>query len=80
MRIIDLMPNNVEQIKQVALILQESFRGQCPDYDLIEDAMNKVISSFDDHQISRVALADDGAVLGWIGGIRQYSGNVYVSN
>ena len=77
MRIVDLKNNQTDRIRQIALLLKESFHGQCPDYECLEDAEKKVISSFDDHEISRVALDDDDSVLGWVAGIRQYSGHVY---
>lgn len=77
MRIIDLEKHDQKSIEQIAKILQESFRGQCPDYDKIEDARKKVLEAFDDHELSRIALDENGDVLGWIGGIRQYNGHVY---
>ncbi|HNB23588.1 MAG TPA: GNAT family N-acetyltransferase [Candidatus Melainabacteria bacterium] len=77
MRIIDLQKTAKEQIGQVAEILNVSFHGHCPDYEDMKDALKKVMESFDDHQLSRIAVDDDGTVLGWIGGIRMYNGNVW---
>ncbi|MEG4234791.1 GNAT family N-acetyltransferase [Microcoleus sp. Pol11C3] len=34
-------------------------------------------ASFGGDRISRIAVAENGQVLGWIGGIRQYDGNVW---
>lgn len=76
MQIVDLERTDSEKIAQVAEILRESFHGHCPDYDDPDDALKKVMEAFDDHQISRVALDRDGAVIGWIGGIKQYNGKV----
>lgn len=77
MRIIDLHKSDSDKIRQVAEILNVSFHGHCPDYEDINDALKKVTESFEDHQLSRIALEDDGEVLGWIGGIRMYMGNVW---
>lgn len=77
MRIIDLEKTDRERIFQVAEILNVSFHGHCPDYDDMKDALQKVAESFDDHQLSRIAVDDEGKVLGWIGGIRMYNGNVW---
>ena len=77
MRIIDLQKTESQHIRQVAEILNVSFHGHCPDYEDMSDALKKVTESFDDHELSRIALDDDGSVLGWIGGIRMYNGNVW---
>ena len=39
--------------------------------------MEEVRASFAVRRISRVARAEDGTVLGWIGGISQYHGHVW---
>lgn len=77
MRIIDLDRANIDHLEQVAEILQGSFRGLCPDYEQIELARVRVLESFEDHQLSRVAIEDDGFILGWIAGISMYRGNVW---
>jgi aminoglycoside 6'-N-acetyltransferase I len=77
MRIIDLDETDRERIFQVAEILNVSFHGHCPDYDNMQDALKKVTESFADHQLSRIAVDDDGKAMGWIGGIRMYGGNVW---
>lgn len=77
MRIVDLERTDAKSISEVAEILKVSFLGLCPDFELLEDAMRKVRESFDDHQISRIALDDKGSVIGWVGGISQYNGNVW---
>src|SRR5205823_9513972 len=40
-------------------------------------ARAEVEESFAEDRISRVTVDDAGAVLGWIGGIRQYDGHVW---
>jgi len=77
MRIIDLEKTDEKRIQQVAEILNVSFHGHCPDYEDMNDAHKKVLDSFEDHQLSRIAIDDGGNVLGWIGGIRMYNGNVW---
>lgn len=77
MRIVDLEKTDAKSISEVAEILNISFLGLCPDFELIADALKKVHESFDDHQLSRIALDAHGTVIGWIGGICQYNGNVW---
>jgi aminoglycoside 6'-N-acetyltransferase I len=43
----------------------------------IAEAREEVVASIADDRVSRVALDSDGAVLGWIGAIRQYDGLVW---
>jgi len=74
MRIFDLHPENKEAIRQVAALLVEGFTNAWPDMD---EALREVEESLGSDRISRVAVDDGGAVLGWIGGIRQYDGNVW---
>lgn len=74
MRIIDLQPNDEQSIGQVAEILTEALPTGWPD---LESALEEVRESFGEDRISRVAVDEDGAVLGWIGGIEQYDGHVW---
>ena len=43
----------------------------------MESALVEVLKSFGADRISRIAVDEDGAVLGWIGGISQYRGHVW---
>jgi aminoglycoside 6'-N-acetyltransferase I len=78
MHIVDLHADNEAAILQVASLLVEDFStdfpGAWPD---LESALVEVRKSFAPGRISRVALAEDGTVLGWIGGISQYDGRVW---
>lgn len=77
-RIIDLTPDNQAAIEQVAAILVEAFREDHPDaWPTIEEARAEVRESFQEGRISRVALDETGRVVGWIGGISMYDGNVW---
>ncbi|HEY9659471.1 MAG TPA: GNAT family N-acetyltransferase [Allocoleopsis sp.] len=77
MQIIDLNPEDTTTIKQVALILLDCFRHLPSGYPTLEAALEEVHESFASDRISRIAMDDSGAVLGWIGGIQQYDGNVW---
>src|SRR5213592_2017244 len=78
MRIIDLVSTDESAIQQVAALLVEGFainwQGAWPD---MESAVEEVRESFAAGHISRIAVDEDGTVLGWIGGISQYRGHVW---
>ncbi|HKP52811.1 MAG TPA: GNAT family N-acetyltransferase [Chloroflexia bacterium] len=77
MQIVDLKPGDEQRIRQVAAILVEGFKEHWPDaWPDMESALEEVRESFEAERISRVAI-DDGTVLGWIGGIIDYDGNVW---
>lgn len=78
MQIIDLDANNAALVRQVAALLVEGFKEHWPDaWPTTEAALEEVRASVGPGRISRVAVAESGAVLGWIGGISQYSGHVW---
>lgn len=78
MQIIDLCPDALEAIQEVAALLVEGFQEHWPDaWPTLDSALEEVQQSFGTDRISRVAVDDTGAVLGWIGGIKQYDGNVW---
>ena len=78
MRIVELRPDDEERIHQAAALLVEGFREQAPDaWPTIESALAEIRESFAADHVSRVALADDGTALGWIGAISQYDGRVW---
>jgi aminoglycoside 6'-N-acetyltransferase I len=78
MQIVNLTPGNEKAIRQVATLLIEGFKEMAPGaWPDLESALQEVRESFGEGRISRVALDDDGAVLGWIGGIPEYNGNVW---
>jgi aminoglycoside 6'-N-acetyltransferase I len=78
MQIIDLDPSDQPAIEQTAALLVEGFRAHWPHaWPNIESALEEVRESFEPGRISRVAVGEDGTVLGWIGGIEQYHGNVW---
>jgi aminoglycoside 6'-N-acetyltransferase I len=78
MRIVDLDPTDESAIQQVAALLVESFAVNWPDaWPDLESALEEVRESFAADRISRIALEQDGTVLGWVGGISQYRGHVW---
>lgn len=78
MRIIDLRPDNKETIHQAAALLVEGFQEHWPNaWPDMAAAFAEVRRAFDEDRISRVAVDETGVVLGWIGGISEYHGNVW---
>ncbi len=75
MKIIDLLADD-KAIKQTADLLFESF-GKPDAWPTIESALDEVRESLADERISLVAVDDAGNVIGWIGGMSQYGGNVW---
>ena len=79
MRIVDLRPDDVTAVQQAAALLVESFAEHWPRaWPDLDAALREVHESFGEDRLSRVALDDQGAILGWVGGICMYDGNVWV--
>ena len=78
MKIIDLTPDRNDLVEQIARMLVDSFREHWPEaWPDIDSARFEVRQSFAEDRISRVAVDETGNALGWIGGIKQYDGNVW---
>jgi aminoglycoside 6'-N-acetyltransferase I len=78
MRIVDLRPEDMAAIEQAAALLVEGFREHWPNaWPTMKDALEEVHESFGEERISRVAVDENGELLGWIGGIRCYDGNAW---
>jgi aminoglycoside 6'-N-acetyltransferase I len=76
-RIIDLCPDDEERVNEVATLLMEAFE-QSPDYcQDRESALEEIQELFDPGHISRVAVDEQGTVLGLIGGRPHYEGHVW---
>jgi aminoglycoside 6'-N-acetyltransferase I len=76
--IVDLQSEDEATIRQVAALLVEGFAMNWPEaWPDLESAVEEVRESFRRDRISRVALADNKRVLGWIGGISTYDGHVW---
>jgi len=78
MRIVNLRAEDEQRIREAAALLVEAFAHVDPaPWPDLEAALEEVRESFGADRISRVAIATDGTVIGWIGGIRQYDGHVW---
>lgn len=78
LKVIDLSPDNKEAIQQVANLIFKSFQEHYPNaWPTLDSAMEEVQASFEEDRISRIAVEKGGQILGWIGGIKQYEGNVW---
>ena len=76
--ILDLDPGDEGTVRQTAELLVEGFNDNWPDaWPNLDAALEEVRESLDEDRISRVAVAGDGIVLGWIGGIPSYEGKVW---
>lgn len=78
MRVSDLRSGDEATIQQVAALLVGGFATNWPEYlpDL-DAASREVRKAFGEDHISLVALGEEGAALGWIGGISRYHGRVW---
>src|SRR5437016_2791676 len=75
MRIIDLSSEDDKAIHECAALLVEAFSpGGWPD---MQSALEEVRKSLEAGRISRVAVDETSAVLGWIGGLPQYDDHVW---
>lgn len=75
MKIIDLTPDDKDTIQQIAALLVAGFKEHYPRaWKDLDSGLEEVHESFAEDRISRVAIDEDGSVLGWIGGIWNYYG------
>lgn len=77
MRMITLTPDQTDIITAAAQVLHAAFVGLTPTWDTLDKAHEEVIDLLTPENIVRVALSDEGAVMGWVGGIPEYDGNVW---
>jgi aminoglycoside 6'-N-acetyltransferase I len=72
--IIDLNIENEKYLNQTADLLLTCFEGS---WSTIREAIDEVKESIDEHRLSRIAVDYQDNVIGWIGGIAKYDGNVW---
>ena len=78
MNIISLTRENESLVQQVAQLLVDAFREHWPDaWPTLNEAMKEVHEMLEAERICRVAVDEQGNVLGIIGGIPQYDGHVW---
>ncbi len=77
-QIITLSPDDEGAIEQVAALLIEGFKAHAPNaWSNMAAALEEVRESFGADRISRIALDHNGKIVGWIGGLSHYDGNVW---
>lgn len=77
MRIVDL-PDDDRLVRDVADLLVAAFKDGWPEaWPDRDSAIDEVRESLSPGRVSRIALDRDGRVLGWIGAIPLYDGNVW---
>jgi len=72
----DLTTTDSARIEEAASLLHAAF-SPLGAWTTMSEARQEVVESISDDRVSRVALAPDGAVVGWIGAIREYDGVVW---
>jgi aminoglycoside 6'-N-acetyltransferase I len=77
LRIIDLTADRSDLVDAAAGLLHSAFEGRSPSWPDIESARQEVVESLSDGRISRVAIDEGGTVVGWIGSMPSYGGNVW---
>ncbi|MFN7928531.1 MAG: GNAT family N-acetyltransferase [Blastocatellia bacterium] len=78
MQIVDLQTNNQTALQQCAQILYDSFQEHAPKaWPTLKAALEEVQESLAADRVSRIAIDETGNVLGWIGGICEYSGHAW---
>lgn len=79
LRIIPLRPEDRDVVRQAAELLVEGFRANWPDaWPRIEDALAELATfSTDPDRVAWAVVDADETVIGWIGAIRTYNGNVW---
>jgi aminoglycoside 6'-N-acetyltransferase I len=73
MQIIDLGSDDEKAIQACAALLVECFGAHPDAWPDMESALEEVRETLQDGRISRVAVDEQGTVLGWIGGAPSYS-------
>ena len=77
-QIIALSSDDEQAIEQVAALLIEGFKAHAPNaWPNMVTALEEVRESFGADRISRIALGQSGEIVGWIGGLSHYDGNVW---
>ena len=77
MRIVAVEPDDSERVGRMARLLVEGFHAIAPDaWPTLDDAAATVAVVLS-RGFCRAALDDSGAVIGWIGGLPEYDGNVW---
>jgi aminoglycoside 6'-N-acetyltransferase I len=77
-KIVSLAPDQDQLIQQAAQLLVDGFKEHYPDaWPTLQDGLAEVHEMLVPDRIVRVALDDQGSLMGLIGGIPQYDGLVW---
>jgi len=72
------MLQNQAILQQASQLLTDAFHEHWPEaWPTLEDSMKEIQEMMDEERICRIAIDDEGNLLGIIGGIPQYDGNVW---
>lgn len=74
MKITDLIMDDIGHIQQAAELLLNCFES-C--WNTLDEAIEEVKESLGDNRISRIAVNEQGSLIGWIAGFSNYHGNVW---
>lgn len=77
MEIVDLAGAGERAARQAAELLVRCFSHVPSGWHTVEEGLEEVRESLEPGRISRVALDEDGDVVGWIGAIPSYGGHVW---
>lgn len=78
LQIVTLNSENSTAIHQCAALLFEGFKEHWPDaWPTLEEALGEAQGMLVAERICRIAIDQKGDVVGWIGGIPEYDGNVW---
>lgn len=78
MQIIDLQRDRQTLVRQAAALLVAGFKEQWPEaWPDLAAALHEMDEALAPDRICRAALDDAGDLIGWVGGIQQYDGNVW---
>ena len=78
MKIKTLQREDDRYIVQAAQLLVEGFKKDWPDaWPDLDSALEEVEECLSQDRICRIAIDENDNILGWIGGISQYDGNVW---
>jgi aminoglycoside 6'-N-acetyltransferase I len=76
-QILDLTADRLDLLDAAAGLLHSTFETRSAAWPDFESARQEVVESLTDGRISRVAIDEGGAVVGWIGSMPSYGGNVW---
>ena len=78
MKIVTLHKEDKKYLNQAAELLIEGFEENWPgSWTNMEEALEEVDECLSEGRICRVAIDEEDNVLGWVGGISEYDGNVW---